>query len=94
MNLPGFAAEFSLYQRSGFHRMFAGAPESGGVVPQFQCGACTCDPDECCFYTPGPGGDCACVGRINGKCPPIGRLRPDRFLPYVGGDFSTASSDR
>lgn len=86
MNLPGFAAELSLYQRSASYRMFAAAHAGGeAVVPQFPCGACECDQNECCYYTPGPGGDCACIGRNSkGACPQLGRLRDDRFTPFFG----------
>lgn len=79
MNIPGFAAEFSLYSTSSPHLMMAGEQSvAGQVIPQFGCGACECDSNECCYFQPGPGGSCACLPRgRNGRCP--GSPIPPRF---------------
>ena len=77
MNMPGFTANSSLYETARSYRVSAaGQLVAGSVVPQFSCGACECDQNECCYYSVGQGGDCACLPRNSkGRCPQIGRLK-------------------
>src|SRR5216683_5494663 len=50
MNLPGFAAETSLYRTSGHYRAMAGAPnalvDGRGVLPQLPIGFCQANCDS------------------------------------------------
>jgi hypothetical protein len=72
MAMPHFTAEASLHRsgRSYRTRRHGSQSSSDLVVPQDQCGQCTCDPGQCCS-TLGKG-FCACK-----RCPPPSVVDPE-----------------